>query len=137
MTKGKNGRAGDDTYEVGYCKPPRSAQFQKGKSGNPKGRPKGQSKKADKSDAMLAELILAAGSKEIQAQTSDGVTSMTMIEAIISSVAVKAAKGDSRAQKMFLDWFAMAERTQSSSASDDIGKIIADIMGKSHGLPRR
>ena len=29
-----------DSYEVGYGKPPKNTQFQKGVSGNPKGRPK-------------------------------------------------------------------------------------------------
>jgi hypothetical protein len=29
------------SYEVGNCKPPKHSQFQKGKSGNPKGRRKG------------------------------------------------------------------------------------------------
>lgn len=30
----------DDTYDVGYGKPPQASRFQKGQSGNPKGRPK-------------------------------------------------------------------------------------------------
>src|SRR5438270_8747050 len=29
-----------DNYGVGYCKPPRRTRFKKGRSGNPKGRPK-------------------------------------------------------------------------------------------------
>ena len=32
-------------YDVGYGKPPEATQFEKGKSGNPKGRPKGSKNK--------------------------------------------------------------------------------------------
>jgi len=28
-------------YKIGYGKPPKSSQFKRGKSGNPKGRPRG------------------------------------------------------------------------------------------------
>ena len=41
-----------DSYEVGYGKPPRNTRFQKGVSGNPKGRPK---KALDFDHALLRE----------------------------------------------------------------------------------
>src|SRR5579862_1084694 len=45
-----------EDYEVGYGKPPKSGQFQKGSSGNPKGRPK-------KEPDFGAELVRELNSK--------------------------------------------------------------------------
>ena len=37
---GKNERRPGDPYEVGFGKPPERTRFKKGRSGNPKGRPR-------------------------------------------------------------------------------------------------
>jgi hypothetical protein len=44
-------------YEVGYCRPPRSTRFQKGRSGYPAGRPKRNKPKAADLAAILNEPI--------------------------------------------------------------------------------
>jgi len=77
------------TYDVGYGKPPKRSQFQKGQSGNPKGRPKGSLNVAT---ALERELNQRVTIKE------NGVTrSITKFEAAIKQMVNKAATGDAKA----------------------------------------
>lgn len=83
--------ADEDDYEVGFGKPPKHTQFQKGRSGNRKGRPKGS-----KNITVLARRALEA---RVIAKGPEGSRSMTKIEAALLQLANKAANGDLKAIK--------------------------------------
>lgn len=79
----------DDDYEVGFGKPPKHTQFQKGRSGNPKGRPKGS-----KNIPMLIRKIF---DEKVLVNGPRGQRWVTKLEAGITQLANKAAKGDLKA----------------------------------------
>lgn len=77
------------TYDVGYGKPPRQNRFQKGQSGNPRGRPKGSLNVAT---ALEREL-----NQRVTVKENGQSRSITKFEAAIKQLVNKAASGDAKA----------------------------------------
>lgn len=83
-----------DDVEVGYGRPPKRTQFQKGQSGNPKGRPKGARGLKNIVDAQLNEVI----SYRMNGRATKGTT----LELIVRQLSQKAMGGDLRAAEKVL-----------------------------------
>ena len=85
-------------YKVGYGKPPKAKQFKRGRSGNPKGRPKGSLNLATDLTAELGEHITVR---------EDGrPRKVSKQRALIKSLMAKALQGDVRAMASLLALYA-------------------------------
>ena len=107
-----------DDYEIGRGKPPRHAGFQKGRSGNPKGRPKGSKNLATLLNQALDEKVYV---------TEDGVRRrVTKRELVIKQLVNKSATADLRAIKQLTDIVERVEpRTGASQAPAEPPQLTA------------
>jgi len=76
-------------YEVGYRKPPKHTQFKPGKSGNPRGRPKGTKNLATDLREELGETVLV--------REGDRAKRISKQRALVKSLMTRTLKGDARA----------------------------------------
>lgn len=83
-------------YAVGYGRPPRANQFKRGKSGNPKGRPKGSRELDDQMRKLLSKKYPI---------TEGGVrTTATMQEILLTQLCKHAMAGKPHAMTFVLDF---------------------------------
>jgi hypothetical protein len=81
-------------YEVGYGKPPLHTRFQKGQSGNPKGRPRGRKNLSSLLNAVLNGWVIVVENGRRK--------KITKREAIITQLVNKSAAADLKATQIVL-----------------------------------
>lgn len=119
----------DDDDQLGYKRPPQWAQFRKGQSGNPNGRPKKkvvQSPAADISDSSLVDDIFRAELARLMPVREGGKTrEMTILELVTRAQTQAAIKGDVKAQKEVLDRSTALEQRDQQRAQTRLEKQIS------------
>lgn len=94
-------------YEIGYRRPPVHSRFKAGQSGNPRGRPKGAGNKPTPvpgpHEERLKSIVMEEAYRTIGIRDGDRMIEIPVIQAIVRSVGLNAAKGNQRAQRMFTD----------------------------------
>ncbi len=83
-----------DAYDVGYKKPPLATRFQKGVSGNPRGRPKGA--------RNLSTVVAAALNEKVLITENGRKRRISKYEAAVKQLVNRAAGGEARATQLLL-----------------------------------
>lgn len=88
-------------YKVGKGNPPKHAQFKKGASGNPRGRPR--SLPRAEVPSQLGRDVRAIGRTKTPLKTPSGARQVTMMEAFVWKIWMDAMAGKVTAQRILLE----------------------------------
>ena len=105
--------------EVGYGKPPRDHQFKPGRSGNPKGRPKGSKNESTILKEVLHHKIAIRGSH-------GNVRKISVLEGIHRKMAEDALKGNVKSAGFLLNRYGalVSGELQPQDLSDDDREVL-------------
>jgi hypothetical protein len=112
-------------YPVGYGKPPKQHQFQPGKTGNPKGRQRGQ--------PSLQQLILEEANKLVKVKAGEQVQHITKRQVLVRKLFQMALEGDLSAHRFLLAQLGAAE--PASEADDTEAPLSAEELAVLKLLP--
>jgi Family of unknown function (DUF5681) len=115
VTSAKGGPPPDGGGKPGYGRPPRHAQFKPGKSGNPKGRPKG----SRSFETILLDLL----NKTLPVHGANGTRKVTVREAIMMKFTENALKGDLRA---LLTLIALDEKSRANGRATGVSMPVSE-----------
>lgn len=113
-------------YTVGRGKPPRHTQFKRGKSGNPRGRPKGSPNLSTVLNKALMEKVIVNQGGQRKA--------ITKLEAAATQLANRAAQGDPRSIEQALkraeviDNESGVQSTSVRNLPEDDQKVIKNVL---------
>jgi hypothetical protein len=113
------------SYKIGYGKPPKATQFQKGKSGNPRGRPKGSLNLATDLASELREIITVSEHGRPRRVSKQ--------RALIKSLLAKALQGDIRAATAVLALARVTSRHRTSRMKASMPRNSQSYAALHHG----
>lgn len=117
--------------DVGYGKPPKAHQFKPGKSGNPRGRPKGAKSEA----TMLVELL----NRKIEIRQNGKVRKITILEGILHKLAEDSLKGNTKSAAFVLNRLAAIASTDSTETevNPDDKTVLHAYLSKFRSNPEK
>jgi hypothetical protein len=112
------------TYEVGFGSP-HSSRLQPGKSGNPKGRPKGARNRYPALDEeRLMSIVLQEACRAIKVRDGERNATVPTATAVVRAGAVNAAKGNNRAASLSAQMVKAVEDANKAHHNDYVKAMI-------------